>query len=63
MPGPHVTLRGVKTTHQAAALMGLHPTTIRRLIRSGRIPAHRFGRHFRIEDATIARLLAEGALA
>ncbi|WP_199805850.1 helix-turn-helix domain-containing protein [Deinococcus ficus] len=53
----------MKTTHQAAALMGLHPTTIRRLIRSGRIPAHRFGRHFRIEDATIARLLAEGALA
>lgn len=36
------------TIAEAAALLKLHPQTLRRWIREGKLPAKRFGRQFRL---------------
>lgn len=43
---------------EAAALLGVHPVTLRRLIKRGQIKAARVGRRVLIPQAELARLLA-----
>ena len=45
----------------AAAKLGVHPTTVRRQIRSGRLPAELVGGQWTIDDGTIAQTLSNGA--
>ena len=47
-------------THELAAAARLHPESIRRCIRQGRIKALHFGRSLRIPDAEAQRILASG---
>ena len=53
---PLTKLRTIKETGE---LLNVSPRTVRRLIDSGALGAHRFGRLVRIADADIAVLLAE----
>jgi excisionase family DNA binding protein len=48
----------LRTIDEAAALLNVSPRTVRRLIESGALPVHRFGRLVRIADADLAVLLA-----
>jgi excisionase family DNA binding protein len=48
-----------RTIDETAELLNVSPRTVRRLIRSGALPAHRFERLVRISDGDIAALLAE----
>ncbi len=47
-------------TDEFAASAGLHPESVRRAIRQGRIPAIKFGRTWRIPPAAAERILREG---
>jgi excisionase family DNA binding protein len=46
------------SVREVAALLGVHPETIRRLIHDGRMPAVRVGRILRIESYEVDRFLA-----
>src|SRR5690349_18476115 len=52
------------TVVEAAVALGLSPTEVRRLIRTGRLPAQRYsgllGAEYRIEEAAVARLRGRG---
>jgi excisionase family DNA binding protein len=48
----------LRTIDEAAALLNVSPRTVRRLIESGALPVHRFGRLVRIGDEGLAVLLA-----
>jgi excisionase family DNA binding protein len=50
------------TVPDAAKRAGRDPETIRRWIRSGRLPARKVGTQHVIEDADLDALLAEGAV-
>ena len=52
---PHVRLR---TIDETAELLNVSSRTVRRLIVSGALPVHRFGRSVRVSDADIAQLMA-----
>lgn len=43
------------TIAEAAEMLKLHPQTLRRWIRRGRLPARRFGRQFRLRPEDIER--------
>jgi excisionase family DNA binding protein len=45
--GSEVYFEPLLDDHQAAALLGIHPKTLQRLARTGKIPAHRIGRFWR----------------
>lgn len=49
------------TDEQAGRLLGLHPKTLQRLARAGKITAHRIGRFWRYRASELDRWLA-GAL-
>jgi len=51
-------LTKLRTIDEAAELFNASPRTVRRLIESGALPVHRFGRLVRISDDDIAALLA-----
>ncbi|MCB0929971.1 MAG: helix-turn-helix domain-containing protein [Mycolicibacterium insubricum] len=38
---------------ETSQILGLHPHTVRSLIREGKLPAIRLGRHFRIPRAAL----------
>jgi excisionase family DNA binding protein len=70
-PAPSPTSTGTRTTgvrgrpvtrlhtiDEAAELLNMSPRTVRRLIESGALPVHRFGRLVRIADADLVVLLA-----
>ena len=42
--------------YETAELLGLHHNTIRRMIKSGELPAHQFGRTWRINRADLEEL-------
>ncbi len=46
------------SVREVAALLGVHPETIRRLIHDGRVAAVRVGRVLRIESYEVDRFLA-----
>ena len=46
------------TTTQAAACLGIHPQTLRQLIRAGKIPAYRIRRQFRLRSADLTAFIA-----
>src|SRR5262245_34123032 len=48
----------LRTIDEAAELLNVSPRAVRRLIDSGALPAHRFGRAVRIGDEDIVVLLA-----
>lgn len=43
------------TIYEVAALMKLHHTTIRRMIKSGELPAKKYGRQWRIKEDDLQR--------
>jgi excisionase family DNA binding protein len=43
---------------QAAALLGVHPVTLRRLAGAGRVPCRKVGREWRFSRATLMAWLA-----
>jgi excisionase family DNA binding protein len=52
-------LTKLRTIDETAELLNVSPRTVRRLIDSGALQVHRFGRLVRIADGDIATLLAE----
>jgi excisionase family DNA binding protein len=48
----------LRTIDEAAELLNVSPRTVRRLIESGALTVHRFGRLVRIADLDLAVLLA-----
>jgi excisionase family DNA binding protein len=51
-------LTKLRTIEETGELLNVSPRTVRRLIDSGALPAHRLGRLVRIADVDIAVLLA-----
>ena len=51
-------LTKLRTIDEAAELLNVSPRTVHRLIGSGELPAHRFGRLVRISDGDLAVFLA-----
>lgn len=50
------------TTGQVAAAMGCHAETVRRLIKSGKITAIRWGNRYRIPESEFERIQREGTV-
>jgi excisionase family DNA binding protein len=48
----------LRTIDETAEILNLSCRTVRRLIDSGALPVHRFGRSVRVSDADIAQLMA-----
>ena len=55
---PGRPLTRLRTIEETADVLNVSPRTVRRLIDSGALPVHRFGRLVRIGDGDIAVLLA-----
>ena len=55
-------LLSCRTIDETSDVLNVSPRTVRRLIDSGALPVHRFGRLVRIADADIAVLLAENRI-
>ena len=51
-------LTKLRTIEESAELLNVSPRTVQRLIASGALQVHRFGRLVRVADADIAVLLA-----
>ena len=49
MPNPSISNGAFLNTDQAAAMLGVHPKTLQRLARSGRITAYRVGKLWRFQ--------------
>lgn len=45
------------TTTSTAARLGVHPQTVRRLVKAGLLPAFRVGHNLRFDPADITRFL------
>jgi excisionase family DNA binding protein len=48
----------LRTINETAEILNLSSRTVRRLIDSGALPVHRFGRSVRVSDPDIAQLMA-----
>ena len=55
--GPRQPFGRLRTIDETAEILNVSSRTVRRLINSGTLPVHRFGRSVRISDADIARLM------
>jgi excisionase family DNA binding protein len=49
MPRPFISSEAFMNTDEAAAMLGVHPKTLQRLARSGRITAYRIGKLWRFQ--------------
>jgi excisionase family DNA binding protein len=49
MPSPFISSEAFMNTDEAAAMLGVHPKTLQRLARSGRITAYRVGKLWRFQ--------------
>lgn len=58
--GQPTKMEPVYTVEQAAGYLSLSTRTVREYIRSGRIPARRIGREFRIKESALAALVEVG---
>jgi excisionase family DNA binding protein len=47
----------ILTTQEVADLLKLHPKTVNKLAKSGRVPAYRIGRQWRFRKSEILKLL------
>jgi excisionase family DNA binding protein len=47
----------ILTTQEVSDLLKLHPKTVNKLARSGRVPAYRIGRQWRFRKSEILKLL------
>ena len=56
--GARQPFRKLRTIDETAEILNVSSRTVRRLIDSGALPVHRFGRSVRISDADIAQLMA-----
>jgi excisionase family DNA binding protein len=56
--GPRHPLGSMCTIDQTAEMINVSSRTVRRLIDSGKLPVHRFGRSVRVSDLDIAELIA-----
>ena len=56
--GPRQPFGRLRTIDETAEILNVSSRTVRRLIDSGTLPVHRFGRSVRISDADIALLIA-----
>jgi excisionase family DNA binding protein len=54
-----LSLKGeeILTTQEVSDLLKLHPKTVNKLARSGRVPAYRIGRQWRFRKSEILKLL------
>ncbi|HSF59969.1 MAG TPA: helix-turn-helix domain-containing protein [Candidatus Binatia bacterium] len=50
----------ILTTQEVADLLKLHPKTVNKLARCGRLPAYRIGRQWRFRKSEILKLLEKG---
>ena len=55
--GPRQPFGRLRTIDETAEILNVSSRTVRRLIDSGTLPVHRFGRSIRISDADVARLM------
>ena len=55
--GPRQPFGRLRTIDETAEILNVSSRTVRRLIDSGTLPVHRFGRSVRISDAEIALLI------
>ena len=55
--GPRQPFGRLRTIDETAEILNVSSRTVRRLINSGALPVHRFGRSVRISDAEIALLI------
>lgn len=46
------------TVDEAARRLGMHPESVRRMCRAGRVPAAKFGRVWRIDPARLSAMFA-----
>jgi excisionase family DNA binding protein len=53
MPNPSISNGPFLNTDQAAAMLGVHPKTLQRLARSGRIRAYRIGKLWRFQASDL----------
>jgi excisionase family DNA binding protein len=56
--GPRQPLGKLRTIDETADILSVSTRTVRRLIDSGALPVHRFGRSVRVSDPDISLLLA-----
>ena len=56
--GPRQPFGRLRTIDETADILSVSTRTVRRLIDSGALPVHRFGRSVRVSDPDIALLLA-----
>ena len=54
---PRQPFGGMRTIDETAEMINVSSRTVRRLIDSGKLPVHRFGRSVRISDVDIAHLI------
>lgn len=47
----------ILTTQEVADLLKLHPKTVNKLAKSGRVPAYRIGRQWRFRKSEVVKLL------
>jgi excisionase family DNA binding protein len=47
----------ILTTQEVADLLKLHPKTVNKLAKSGRVPAYRIGRQWRFRKSEVIKLL------
>jgi len=57
IPDASLTLADMLTTTATAARLNVHPQTVRRLVKSGLLPAFRVGHNLRFDPADISRFL------
>ena len=50
---------GLLTTAEAASLLGISATRVRRMLKDGILAGRRFGRDWQVEDASVSARLAE----
>jgi excisionase family DNA binding protein len=52
----------ILTTQEVADLLKLHPKTVNKLARCGRLPAYRIGRQWRFRKSEILKLVEKGGV-
>jgi len=50
----------LSTIPKGAPLLGYNPTALLRLVKSGKVPAYRIGKHYRIDVEEIMRISKSG---
>ena len=62
MSNPSISNGAFLNTDEAAAMLGVHPKTLQRLARSGRITAYRVGKLWRFQARDLCADVAVGVM-